>query len=402
MSSGALGLYDVRLVHMIAGEGRYMRHCALISEDFAIQWASIALLYYDYALTFPQEVKYIWRGSKKSLLVVLYVSCRYALLANVLYLLAIANKLGGPSSCDAAYKVLGVVSVLGRAAVIFTFLARAYVVCARNKFVLAGLGAIAVTCVVLDIIHVPGLRCKGSSTIQIANTLLSILVCVFEALATLSTLFRSVQALRFGGSPISARRHTFNYLVAEQGILYFALVSAFTIGATVLNFRAPGGFFQRLLNAITLPLSGLITARFILRLRAYHGRGTSDDSAQATPPVSTFEVATHDNRQNSRTIFDEFGVDPLQVASRKSDDEKGEYAAHGLRFAINRGERPGWEADIDQTATYVGSEYRSMSSGRDRHETAPRSLDCRQGEFQEGCSGRQTGEFVEGCSGSRA
>ncbi|VDB87096.1 unnamed protein product [Peniophora sp. CBMAI 1063] len=351
--------------------------------QFAIQWSSIALLYYDYALTFPQEVKYIWKGSKRSLLIVLYVLCRYALLANVLYLLAIANKLGGPSSCDVVYKVLGVVSVLGRAAVIFTFLARVYVVCARNKFILIGLGAIAVTCVVLDAIHVPGLRCKGSSSIQIANTLLSILVCVFESLAALLTLFRSIQALRFGASPVSAKRHTFNYLVAEQGILYFSLISAFTIGATVLNFRAPGGFFQRLLNAITLPLSGLLTARFILRLRVYHGRGTSDDSDVETPPMSSFRVATEDNKHNSRTIFDEFGVDPLQVASRKSDEEKG------------------CDTDIDQTATYVGSEYRSMRSGIDAHEMVGTSLDCRQREFQEGCSGRQGVEFVEGCSGDR-
>lgn len=103
-----------------------------------------------------------------------------------------------------------------------------------------------------------------------ANTLLSILVCVFEALAALFTLFRSIQALRFGGSALAAKRHTFSYLVVEQGrphddlpltpmltgnqgVLYLALISAFTIGATVLNFRAPGGFFQRLLNAITLP-----------------------------------------------------------------------------------------------------------------------------------------------------
>ena len=147
-------------------------------------------------------------------------------------------------------------------------------------------------------------------------------------------------------------------------------------------------------------LSGLLTARFILRLRAYSGSGTSEDSGKETPPMSTFEVAANGPRQNSRTIFDEFGADPLQAASRKSDEEKSEYAAHGLRFAINRGERPGWDSDIDQTATFVGSEYRSVSSGRDRHGAGPRSFDCGQRKFQEGCSGRrpQGAEFVEGCS----
>ncbi|KAK0218206.1 hypothetical protein IW262DRAFT_1122810 [Armillaria fumosa] len=61
--------------------------------QFRIQYASIALLYYDYVLTLPMEVKYIW-GSKFRLSTVLYICCRYALVANVLYLLAIARQLG--------------------------------------------------------------------------------------------------------------------------------------------------------------------------------------------------------------------------------------------------------------------------------------------------------------------
>ncbi|KAG7444421.1 uncharacterized protein BT62DRAFT_241895 [Guyanagaster necrorhizus] len=53
----------------------------------------LALLYYDYIPTFPMEVKYMW-GSKFRLSTILYICCRYALIANVLYLLAIAEKLG--------------------------------------------------------------------------------------------------------------------------------------------------------------------------------------------------------------------------------------------------------------------------------------------------------------------
>lgn len=77
-----------------------------------------ALLYYDYALTFTQEVRYMWRGRKRSLLVLLYVLCRYALLANVLYILAISNIFGDSESCGVVYMIIGAVSVLGRAAII--------------------------------------------------------------------------------------------------------------------------------------------------------------------------------------------------------------------------------------------------------------------------------------------
>ncbi|KAH7878937.1 uncharacterized protein C8R40DRAFT_689263 [Lentinula edodes] len=44
-------------------------------------------------------------------------------------------------------------------------------------------------------------------------------------------------------------------------------MSVFTTTSVILNFRAPAGFYQRLLNALTLPLSGLLTSRFILHLR---------------------------------------------------------------------------------------------------------------------------------------
>ncbi|KAJ8689720.1 hypothetical protein PTI98_012594 [Pleurotus ostreatus] len=136
--------------------------------QFNIQWSSIALLFYDYALTFPLEVKYIW-GSKVRLSTILYIFCRYALVANVLYLLAIANRLKqGPSfcgpplqllthilhgvSCDTWYKIIGALSVLGRAAVIVTFTGRTYAIYARNIYILIYLGLIGTACIALDIV----------------------------------------------------------------------------------------------------------------------------------------------------------------------------------------------------------------------------------------------------------
>jgi len=51
-----------------------------------------ALLYYDYSLTWTREVKYFWR-KKFTISTALYIACRYALVANVLYILAISDKL---------------------------------------------------------------------------------------------------------------------------------------------------------------------------------------------------------------------------------------------------------------------------------------------------------------------
>ncbi|KAF8069929.1 hypothetical protein FPV67DRAFT_992986 [Lyophyllum atratum] len=60
--------------------------------QFCIQWSSIALLYYDYVLTFSMEVQYIWT-KKFRISTVLYFCCRYSLVANVVYLFTIANKI---------------------------------------------------------------------------------------------------------------------------------------------------------------------------------------------------------------------------------------------------------------------------------------------------------------------
>ncbi len=68
---------------------RYVSSQRLIPEADS---TTLALLFYDYTLTFPMEVKYVW-GSKARVSTVLYIFCRYALVANVLYLLAIANQL---------------------------------------------------------------------------------------------------------------------------------------------------------------------------------------------------------------------------------------------------------------------------------------------------------------------
>ena len=80
-----------------------------------------ALVYWDYVLTLRNEIRYMWtRQSLHRFSTLLYILCRYALLSNVLYLLAISDKLGSSSSCNIWYKFIGGISVAGRAAVLST------------------------------------------------------------------------------------------------------------------------------------------------------------------------------------------------------------------------------------------------------------------------------------------
>lgn len=59
------------------------------------------------------------------------------------------------------------------------------------------------------------------TTCATANTLLSILVCVFETSATVLTFARSIRALHCAGGSLALRKHTLDYIIIEQSFLYF-------------------------------------------------------------------------------------------------------------------------------------------------------------------------------------
>ena len=62
------------------------------SVTVLIDMVLAALLWYDYALTWTREVRYFWT-KRFTLSTLLYVLCRYGMLANILYTLALADKL---------------------------------------------------------------------------------------------------------------------------------------------------------------------------------------------------------------------------------------------------------------------------------------------------------------------
>ncbi|TCD67763.1 hypothetical protein EIP91_011949 [Steccherinum ochraceum] len=322
---------------------RKAAQAALHYLQFEIQWASIALLWYDYILTFPMEVKYIW-DSKFRTSTVLYIFCRYALLANVLYLLALAGKLTHRVRvpCDKWYKFVGALSVLGRAAIVITFTGRVYAVWAANRFILAYLGLLGFACIALDIGYAVSVLSKFRLVSQVlvlpgselilssVSGLLSILMVVFEFSVAILTTYRSIQAFRLQKSLKEMKKMGLIYLVFEQGTLYFCAVSIFTVTSLILNLRNPAGFVQRLLNALTLPFSGLLTARFLLHIRRWNAKSmvVTDSRGRSRTNISTLSgfnaVPGGGTSTAVSSIVDEFGTDPVARTLRSAvSDEAG-------------------------------------------------------------------------------
>jgi Family of unknown function (DUF6533) len=136
--------YILQFASIGVPESSYSRAIRLI--------VAIAVLYYDYMLTLKDEITFIWMRKWK-LSTLFYFCCRYALLANLLFLLAISEDLTGlevrqfppniptqsnvwfsasflpsssfiplsESSCHTGYKVCGVLSVLGHIGVMGEF-----------------------------------------------------------------------------------------------------------------------------------------------------------------------------------------------------------------------------------------------------------------------------------------
>ncbi|KAJ7614567.1 hypothetical protein FB45DRAFT_1036031 [Roridomyces roridus] len=363
--------------------------------QFDLQYSSLALLFYDYALTFPQEVRYIWT-QRFRLSTVLYIGCRYPLLANLLYLLDIAHELGsrvrvrqlgstgqGLSNirsihvslnrieerspveihrCELWYRVVAALSVLGRGCVIAVFTLRTHAVFGRNMWILAYMGALGLACIALDIMHIPELRCVHYRTPPIgrASEILSILIVLFESSSALLTGFRCVVAFRRGGPAM--RRHGLVRILLEHGIIYFCTISVFTTAGVILNYRAPvsehilalrkpssrpltlqPGLLQRLPNAYTIPLSCVLTARFILLLRKWDARqlGKPRDRSvkrsgirfrtptpstvfTTTTPTQIISASASPSRGERRSVLsnivslDDFGPDPTAKVSMEA------------------------------------------------------------------------------------
>ncbi|TFK32579.1 hypothetical protein BDQ12DRAFT_772956 [Crucibulum laeve] len=270
------------------------------------------------------EVKYIWKGRFRASNI-LYVFCRYAMVANILYLLAIINRLGGTKvsySCDTAYQVssaLSVVVVLG---------ARTYAIFGRNHLILLIFGPLELMVLILAavresprlIVNAHHHFSASRSLLYTVVKLLSIFTVIFEILSTIFTTFRTVQAMRVAGN-WKLQQNTLSFLILQQELTHYlySAVTGFNTAVLILNFAS--SFFSKLLNALTVPLSGVMTARFLLHLREWEDKKNAHYSAaQKSTQSMAFATSARQNTNGARSMFDDFGEDPVrEVRNNRAD-----------------------------------------------------------------------------------
>ncbi|KAH6891680.1 hypothetical protein BKA70DRAFT_845637 [Coprinopsis sp. MPI-PUGE-AT-0042] len=62
--------------------------------EYAIQYCGLVVVYFDYILTFSDEIVHIW-ARKWKVSTILYFFCRYSLVANLVYILSIKEDFSG-------------------------------------------------------------------------------------------------------------------------------------------------------------------------------------------------------------------------------------------------------------------------------------------------------------------
>ncbi|KAJ2928709.1 hypothetical protein H1R20_g8392, partial [Candolleomyces eurysporus] len=205
--------------------------------ELNFQYCSLTVLFYDYLLTLRDEIEYVWKQKWRNS-TCLYVLCRYALVANVLYVLSVSQTTGMrlrywiydmrcPERVWAYWYLRMKVNSL-RETIPSIVNTRIKILTYINKRLHS--------------------RIRG---------VLSALVVTFEVTAFLLASVRLWSSFKYNlelhGS-VAMRRKALHSVVFRQGFWYIFAIVGLSVASVILNFKAwKGGFVQRLLNSLKVP-----------------------------------------------------------------------------------------------------------------------------------------------------
>ncbi|KAJ3511736.1 hypothetical protein NMY22_g15556 [Coprinellus aureogranulatus] len=366
--------------------------------NISVQLASITILYYDYALTFLDEIEYIWSKPRK-LTTLFYVFCRYSLIANPLYLLSISTNILEVRLPDTPSAWSLTVRSAPKGLVCFSPLTaisaavwglRTSAIYDKHKVVSVFLGLLGTSVIVLLIIRAPFNQCHGPVkfqwcvfirllggmrfTLQLGRLrgALAATMLFYEVSAWLLAVLRAWRTVREDVKFWDNPKQSLNYIIFSQGLTYISAVFLLSMLSITLNFQV-NLIFTRMLNSVKVPLSGVLTARFLIQLRKWESKRTRFDSRNSLPSYDP-NVSTH--------IHFTDGGDPT-VAPGKSGSPLGISAIHELGKDIGPKPRTVVEMDgedsdtgiVEVEAEEVSQDERARRSGKSRQSDSDDALE---------------------------
>ncbi|KAF9522176.1 hypothetical protein CPB83DRAFT_840680 [Crepidotus variabilis] len=187
-------------------------------------------------------------------------------------------------SCDGAYRLAASLGLVGRIGILTVWGARTYAVFNKHRGVLAFVAALGVSRLLFCIIHVPFVSCvkRPKAFLGIPSELLAIMTMVDEMiLAALSTykIHQNMASTPKMDGTAQFTTKSIMRVIMEQGLLYLFFVTLLACG-TITFYNLEGVMFEPLLNAFTVPVSGMMTCRFLIHLREWEDSRSGGDLDQ--------------------------------------------------------------------------------------------------------------------------
>ncbi|RPD76439.1 hypothetical protein L226DRAFT_569703 [Lentinus tigrinus ALCF2SS1-7] len=312
-----------------------------------LNWTSsaLAILAYDYLLTFPREVRFVW-NRRFSPATALFLVNRYTII--LLYFVDFVTLFPIIPATYAPMESVGKFIVVLE---IFPYIIlaafsglRTYALSQRNTFIglftsLLSLVPAGINAYFLSTFTFVNLEPPSNLTIASRTSLIAADICV------IAVTWWSTYGIR--KLTRDARLETsFGTLLLRDGTIYFIVLLAMNVVHMTLNTVKPNNVVQQASYVTILenPIASVLVSRFILNLREVDQLGPGDASFDDTlPSFVNSQNQEGTLRFASRSFADEFSV-PLDFDSMDGEDEE-----LALQVASDSETRSG-EVEIKETA----------------------------------------------------
>lgn len=241
-------------------------------------FASYTVLVWDHAITFGDEVRYIWRGRKKTtLIIVLFFINRYLTPLNfILNLFAYLSPVWTPTLCSHFVRYEGATIVIALGITALMMMIRVTAIYSGSRLVLGVLMTIfifefSIMAWLLTgghaVMHDPGIH--GCSMVfsedmgiwPSASAWLPLLYDSVVLILTLSRTLYSFKGLKHVAQASHGSSISISHLLLRDGILYFSVIFVANFVLTVMILKAPPG-----IQNICAQFEQLITVTMISRI----------------------------------------------------------------------------------------------------------------------------------------
>jgi len=302
-------------------------------------FASYTILVWDHAITFSDEVRYIWQGRKKTtLIIILFMINRYLTPLNfILNLFAYLSPVWTPTLCSHFVRYEGSMIVIALGITALMMMIRVTAIYSGSRLVLGVLITIflvemGVMAWLLSgahaVVHEKGIHgCSMvfSSNIGFwpsASAWLPLLYDTVVLVLTLSRTIYSIKGLKGVTSNRVSQRGSISEILLKDGILYFSVIFVANFVLTVMILKAPPGI-QNICAQFEQLITVTMISRITISLRK-NVRSGEDDWIQNDPTLSlkpaNREVSTWAFGMGGRRASRE-APNPLEVDNDLDDSD---------------------------------------------------------------------------------